>query len=317
MRVLVTGATGLIGRHTVELLLRSGYSVRTFQRHPPSPLTHPAPVFPSGRGGKSSSAVEQVSGDVRTDVAKLGEAVRDCAAVVHLAGRGDVAESHQDPLGHAELNAHGTLNAIEAARKAQAMFVLASSQRVYAKQSEACHEDQPPAPDSPYGYTKWLAELWCRMASEQFGVTTRALRFFSVYGPGQQPNSGSGVVTIFARAAINNEPLPVLSAAQRDFTDVRDAARGIALALQKPADGQFRVYNIATGRGTSFRALAQFIIDQTGSSATINERIEEPQGRDLVADITRARTELDYTPCITLKQGLNDYLQWLRKHDSV
>jgi nucleoside-diphosphate-sugar epimerase len=155
------------------------------------------------------------------------------------------------------------------------------------------------------------------MASEQFGVTTRVLRFFSVYGPGQQPNGGSGVVTIFARAALAGEPLMVQSAGQRDFTDARDVARGILLAVQAPADGTHRIYNIATGVGTTFRALAELIVATAGSRSTIEEAIQEPPGRDLVADVSHARTELGYAACIPLRQGLEHYLQWLRQQDSA
>jgi UDP-glucose 4-epimerase len=331
MRVLVTGASGLIGRHTVELLLRDGHDVRTFQRNA---LTRGADSSISGRvealerlsvrtshaaenRAAQTLALESVAGDVRTDMASLYAAAQGCHAAVHLAGRGDVAESRRDPLGYAQLNANGTLNALEAARAAGAMFVLASSQRVYPLQPRPCREDDRLAPDSPYGYTKWVAEVWCRMASEQFGVTTRVLRFFSVYGPGQQPNGGSGVVTIFARAALAGEPLLVQSAGQRDFTDARDVARGILLALQAPADSTHRVYNIATGLGTTFRALAEHVIATAGSPSSIEETVQEPPGRDLVADISRARTELGYTPCIPLQQGLEHYIQWLRQHDSA
>ena len=318
MRVLVTGASGLIGRHTVEVLLREGHQVRTFQR---SPLTRAADDRADqthAAGDRAvETAVESVVGNVRTDMASLCVAAQGCQAVVHLAGRGDVAESRRDPHGYAQLNANGTLNALEAARAAGAMFVLASSQRVYPLQARPCREDDRLAPDSPYGYTKWVAELWCRMASEQFGLTTRVLRFFSVYGPGQQANGGSGVVTIFARAALASEPLLVQSAGQRDFTDARDVARGILLALHAPADSTHRVYNIATGVGTTFRALAEMVIATAGSSSSIEDTLQEPPGHDLVADVSRASTELGYTPCIPLRQGLEHYIQWLRQHDSA
>ncbi len=307
MKVLVTGASGLIGRHTVDLLLREGHSVRTFQRGQLA-----------GAAGTDGGSVEYVSGDVRTDREALCAAAADCQALVHLAGKGDVAESRSDPLGYAELIAQGTLNALEAARTTGAVFVLASSQRVYPLHPNPCNEEDQPEPDSPYGYAKWVAELWCRMASEQFRVTTRVLRFFSVFGPGQQPNGGSGVVTIFARAALRDQPLEIQSQGRRDFTDVRDVARGIVLALGKPADGTYRVYNIATGAGTSFRALAELILQQTGSRSTIEERInDEPAGRDLVADVTRARKDLGYAPCVKLSEGLDHYIQWLRRHDSA
>jgi UDP-glucose 4-epimerase len=297
MTVLITGASGLIGRHAVAHFVERGERVRTFQRHAPPTV----------------AGVEHVDGDVRTDIDLLTEAVRGCRAVVHLAGRGDVGESRRDPIGYALLNASGALHALEAARAAGAMFLLASSQRVYPLKPGACHEDEPLAPDSPYGYAKWVAELWCRMSSEQFGLTTRVLRFFSVYGPGQQANGGSGVVTIFLRAALANAPLVIQSAGQRDFSDVSDVARGIGLALEVPADGRHRVYNVATGFGTTFRQLADLIVDVSGSQSEVQEKITEPPGRDLVADIGRAQTELGYAPCVELRDGLERYLQWLRQ----
>jgi UDP-glucose 4-epimerase len=298
MTVLVTGASGLIGRHTLAHLIERGERVRTFQR------TAPVSMKPGH--------VEHINGDVRVDKQMLRAAARGCRAVVHLAGRGDVGESRRDPLGYAELNATGTLHALEAARAVGATFLLASTQRVYPLQPGVCHEDAPPAPDSPYGFAKWVAELWCRMASDNYGLTTRVLRFFSVYGPGQQANGGSGVVTIFALAALRGEPLLVQSAGRRDFSSVDDVARGIGLALAQPQDGTHRIYNIATGTGTPFMDLAQLIVELSGSRSPIESRIDEPSGRDLVADITRARTELGYAPCVALREGLQRYIAWLQ-----
>jgi UDP-glucose 4-epimerase len=254
-----------------------------------------------------------VAGDVRTAGLELKEAASGCRAVVHLAGRGDVGESRRDPVGYAELNATGALHALEAARSAGATFVLASSQRVYPLGPTLCREDGALAPDSPYGYAKWVAELWCRMASEQFGVTTRVLRFFSVYGPGQQPNGGSGVVSIFVRAALAGKPLVVQSAGMRDFTDARDVARGIGLAVDLPPDGRHRTYNVATGVGTTFRSLAEMVVELSGAASRIEERLGEPAGQDLVAEIGRARAELGYGPCVGLRQGLEEYVTWVRQ----
>src|SRR5262249_9617490 len=145
-----------------------------------------------------------------------------------------------------------------------------------------------------------------RMFSRQFGLTTRVLRFFSVYGPGQRAHGGSGVVSIFASAALAGRTLTVQSGGKRDFTDVRDVARAIAQALDGPADGTHRVYNVATGHGTTFRQLAELIVDITGSTSTIDERLDEPGGQDLVADISRAHGGLDFQPTIPLAQGLKD-----------
>jgi UDP-glucose 4-epimerase len=155
------------------------------------------------------------------------------------------------------------------------------------------------------------------MASEQFGVATRVLRFFSVYGPGQQANGGSGVVSIFARAALAGQPLVVQSAGRRDFTDARDAARGILRAIDDGCRKRgHAIYNVATGVGTTFRALAEAIIELTDSTSAIRDDLREPVGRDLVADVERAQQELGYTACIPLRQGLQDYLRWLEQQSS-
>jgi UDP-glucose 4-epimerase len=299
MTVLLTGASGLIGRHTLELLIARGEAVRTFQRGP---------------GLAGGPLVEDIAGDVCTDRVALCQAAQGARAVVHLAGRGDVGESRRDPVGYAQLNAMGALHALEAARAAGASFVLASSQRVYPLGATPRHEEQALGPDSPYGYAKWAAELWCRMASEQFGLTTTVLRLFSIYGPGQQPNGGSGVVSIFAAAARAGAPLVVQSAGRRDFTDARDVAEAIALAVDRPQDGRSCVYNIATGQGTTFRDLAQCIVELSGSRSQVEERIAEPAGRDLVADVSRASAELGFRARIPLRAGLERYLAWL---DSV
>lgn len=294
MKVLVTGASGLIGRHTVRTLTDEGHDVQTLHR------------------GPAVSDVRHWAGDV-LNPDSVREASRGCDAVVHLAGRGDVGESRRDPIAYAHLNSIGTLNALEAARTVGASFVLASSQRVYPLRPELCREDDALSPDSPYGYAKWTAELWCRMESEQFQVPTTVLRFFSVYGPGQQANGLSGVVSIFAKAALAGEPLVARSGGQRDFTDASDVALGIAKAVKRK-QGEFRVYNVATGVGTSFRAMADQVVELTGSSSTVSDEPTEPAGTDLVADISRAREELGYEPSVDLKAGLTRYIDWLREN---
>jgi UDP-glucose 4-epimerase len=299
VRVLVTGATGLIGRHTVPLLQGEGYQVRTFQR------------------GQSEKGWEQVQGNVADDLGPLVDAARGCQALVHLAGKGDVVESRRDPAGYARLTTLGTVHALEAARQAGAHCVFASTQRVYPLIPSRCREDDPLDPDSPYGYAKWMGELWCRMQSTQFDLPTTVLRFFSVFGPGQQPNGVSGVATIFARAALRGEPLVVQSHGRRDFTDARDAARGILLALQNPPMDGTRTLNVGTGVATSFAELAREVVEVAHSHSEIVMRASDAAGKDLVPDVSRARAEIGFEPTISLTEGLERYVAWLRSEQGL
>ena len=193
------------------------------------------------------------------------------------------------------------------------MFVLASSQRVYPLQPAPCVEDEPLAPDSPYGYAKWVAELWCRMASEQFGLTTRVLRFFSVYGPGQQANGGSGVVTIFASAALRATTAGASSRrSARLYGRARCGARHCADDRRCRPTAAHRVYNVATGRRHDVSASwPSWSCDLTGSRSTVEAELREPPGRDLVADIARARAELGFEAEFSLRDGVDRTSQWL------
>jgi len=220
MTVLITGASGLIGRHTVEQLVQRGHAVRTFQR-----------------GAPLGADVEHVRGDVRSDIAALCVAARGCAVVVHLAGRGDVGESRRDPVGYAELNATGA--AACARRRAAtpgAAFVLASTQRVYPLQPEPLHEDAPleriVRTVTPNGSPS-CGVGWPARSSQRQPPCCASFRCMD---PAQQAHGGSGVVSIFGRAALDGAPLG--RAIGRSARLYRRARRGAGDLARDRATGQ-------------------------------------------------------------------------------
>ncbi len=293
MKVLVTGATGLIGRALTLELLTAGHEVVGLACRPRPEADLPAEI---------------IFADV-TDP-HLGKRLPQVDAVVHLAGLADAGASWRDPAAYLAVNAGGTLNLLFFAREAGARFVFASSQRVY-RPGRRLAETAPIEPRDPYGYAKWVGEVWCQMFGRLYEVPVRVVRFFSVYGPGQAWTSGqSGVLTIFLERALRGEPLEVRAPSRRDFTFVADAAAGLRLALERP-EAPGRVYNIATGRGTTLLAAARLIKRVTGSASPVVARLAEPE-ESFVADIGRARRELGYEPRYTLKEGLCAYVAWLR-----
>lgn len=292
MKVLVTGGTGFIGTHLVEALLEREHQVTTLSRRSEGP-----------------PGVRHLSLDVAGD--EVAEVASTVDAVVHLAALSNASASYLDPLGYNRVNALGTLAVLEGARRGGARVVFASSQRIYRPSLQPIPEDGLIEPQDPYGYSKLCGESWMEMYARFYGVHGTVLRFFSVYGPGLVVTSGaSGVVGIFVRQALLGEPLVAHTNQRRDLTYVSDVVQGILLALERPARAG-SCYNIATGIGTSMEELARVVCRVTRSRSKILVERAESFGY-LVADVSRAREELDYAPRVPLEEGLEMYVAWYR-----
>ncbi|TAK35282.1 MAG: NAD-dependent epimerase/dehydratase family protein [Chloroflexota bacterium] len=296
MRILITGSTGLIGSHLAPRLVREGYYVI---------------------GLTSNTTDRQVSEHRVCDVAspEAVEAASGADLLIHLGGLADASSSRANPVLYNRINALGTLHMLEAARRSKSAFVLASTQRIFRPQAQPIDEDTHPAPVDPYGYSKLVAEQWVRMYRSEYGVPTMILRFFSVYGPGQEvaPGATSGVVTIFLRAALAQRDLFINNHMCRDFTYAGDVADGIRAAICQPA-AWGKTYHIATGVATHLRDLALTIKEITQSRSRIVVAGEDGEGENYVADISRARDELGYRAGMPLADGVRLYAQWLREH---
>jgi UDP-glucose 4-epimerase len=295
MRILVTGAFGFIGRHVVSELTSAGHQVTALSRHAGQPASaSAAPV----------DGVQYVQADILSEEAR--RAASEAEATVHLAGRGDVQASFREPYEYNRLNALGTLNVLEGARDNGGHVVLASTQRIYHRSESPIWEEAPLNPADPYAVSKLVAEQWCRMYADQLAVPTTVVRLFSVYGPGQIGQGNSGVVSIFLARARAGEPLVVHAEQERDLTWVGDVARGIRLAVEMPPSGENlgRVYNLATGTGTTLYDLAQQVRDTLGSTSNVVAPSEPSPEGDRVAHIDRAQNELGYQPLVTVAEGI-------------
>lgn len=292
MRVLVSGATGFIGRHLVAALSEAGHQVLTLARSPEPP--------PGSFG--------HYAGEV--DSTEAREWASQAEAVVHLAGLSDASLSLEQPLEFSRVNALGTLNLLEAARQGGGRFILVSTQRIYQPSCIAVDENSLQSPREPYAYSKQVAETWVRMYGQLYDLATMTLRFFSVYGPGQRAGRGaSGVVSIFLERALRGEPLVVTGSSCRDFTYVSDAVLGVQLALQGLENGlSGRTFNVATGVGTSLKDLAALVKEVTRSPSPVHVQLGPSE--TYVADIAAARQLLGFSPRVPLREGLSRYADW-------
>jgi UDP-N-acetylglucosamine 4-epimerase len=322
MTYLVTGGAGFIGSNIVEILLQRGEKVRVLDD------------FSTGKRGNLSfdvqTAVEVIEGDVR-DLGTCRCAVKNVRFVLHHAALGSVQRSVEDPLSTHEINLKGTLNMLLASRDGGVKrFVYASSSSVYGDQTaEGIEAGDPeavspktermtPYPLSPYATSKLAGEFYCRLFCRLYGLETVSLRYFNVFGKRQDPESEyAAVIPRFIQALLMGTP-PVIygdGRQSRDFTHVDDVVRANLMALSAPGECLGDVFNIACGRRYS-------LLELLGELQALVGKRTEPTFSDArkgdvrhsMADISLAGEVLGFRPESTFRQGLEQTVDWYRKH---
>ena len=303
---LVTGGAGFIGSHLAEELVRRGERVR---------------VVDSLITGKRQNLahlreVEFIEGDLANiDVAQ--RAVAGVDFVLHQAAIPSVPRSVQDPITSNRANIDASLNVLVAARDAGVRRVVyAGSSSAYGNTPTLPKvETMPTAPLSPYALQKLVAEQYCQMFTQLYGLETVTIRYFNVFGPRQDPSSPySGVISLFINALCDGRQPTIYGDGEhtRDFTYVANVVDGVLRACHaQGASGE--VINVATGGRISLNQLFRTVRDLLG--AKIEPIYRDPRAgdvRDSQADISKARRLLGYEPVVTFEEGLQKTVEWHR-----
>jgi UDP-glucose 4-epimerase len=308
---LVTGGAGFIGSHLVEHLAARGQPVRVLDD------------FSTGQRDNLAHipGVEIVQADV-ADSDAVAHASKGVNVVYHLAALASVQASVENPAATHRICATGTLNILDAARKAGARRVVyAASASAYgipvsAVQSEA----DPTNPLSPYAAAKLAGEEYMQAFASTYGLETVRLRFFNIFGPRQRADSPySGVIAIFAgiMAARRTPTIFGDGLQSRDFTYVADVVQALTRAAKAPnVSGQ--VYNVGTGRSVTLLDLVAALNRQ------LRTNIEPAHGperagdiRHSRAEISRARRDLGFEPSVSFEDGLKETLRWYREANAL
>ena len=304
---LVTGGAGFIGSHLCRRLLASGCAVRVLDD------------LSSGRRENLAALdgeVDLVEGDLR-DEALVSAALAGVDYVLHHAAVASVQTSIERPRFEQEVNAVGTLQLFEAARRAGVRrVVFAASAASYGKDPTAPkREEMLPAPESPYAISKIAGEYYARVYSSLYGLEVVCLRYFNVFGPRQDPSSPySGVISIFAERMLAGAAPTVFGdgGQSRDFVYVDNVVEANMRACATPGIAG-RVYNIGCGRSASLLELVAALNRVLGTAIEPEFAPARPGDVHIsLADITRAQRELGYEPVVHFEKGLEQTLAWMR-----
>lgn len=298
--VLLTGGLGQVGSYICEELVSRGHVVTILDN-----LSSPGNPYPP--------EANFVKGDIR-DASLVSILVNNADIVIHCAAQIYVSRSMEDPINDAQNNVMGTLNLLNAARKANIKrFVYFSSAATY---GDTVHlpvgESHPQEPLSPYGASKLSGEKYTLMFHKAYGLPTTSIRPFNIYSPRQDPsNPYSGVISKFIDNVRHDKP-PVIfgdGSATRDFVSVHDVVDMVMLMLEKD-EAVGKAFNCGTGNVTRIDELANTIIDIYGKDIKPDFQPERPGDiKDSYADISLAKKVLGYRPKVPLQDGLREIIE--------
>jgi nucleoside-diphosphate-sugar epimerase len=306
-KYLVTGGAGFIGSHIVKRLVNDGGHVRVVDN---------LSTGQARRLDALRSAIQFIEGDLAEE-AIARRAVEGIDFVLHQAAVPSVQRSVANPVGTNRSNVTATLNLLESCRRAGVRrLVYAASSSAYGDTEVLPkHEDMPSNPLSPYALQKFVGERYCRLYHELFGVETVSLRYFNVFGPGQDPHSEySAVIPKFIKGLLAKQPITIYGDGEqsRDFTYIDNVVEANLLALEAP-DAAGKMCNIGCGERITLNRLVTLLEQQLRTKAQVS--YTPPNAGDVrnsLADIERAKVLLRYRPEIMIEEGLRRTIEAMR-----
>lgn len=342
-KVLVTGGAGFVGSHAVEYYAKQAIDVTAIDN-----LSRTETLETADESRNTAAynweylrqeypAVELVEADIRDDD-RLEALVEGHDAIIHTAGQVAVTTSLQDPRLDFAVNAEGTFNVLEAARKAESdpAVVFASTNKVYGdnvndipvRETDSRYRYDDPEYEqgipeafsiddcehTPYGVSKLAGDLYVQDYAQRNELKAAAFRMSCIYGPRQFGNEDQGWVAHFALSTLRDEPLTVFGDGKqvRDVLHVTDLIRAYDAFLSNPT-GKPAVFNMGGGpeNTTSLLEFLDLLEDLTERRTSIRfDDWREGDQKVYVSNINRAKRTLDWEPRVSFPDGIQRYVDW-------
>jgi CDP-paratose 2-epimerase len=334
VNVLVTGGAGFIGTNLVSRLLAAGHTVTVYDN-----LSRPGAQQNAEWLRERHAATNRlriIIDDVRHRGAMMS-AARDADAIYHLAAQVAVTTSVADPMSDFDVNAFGTLNVLEVARRCDShpLVVFTSTNKVYGAMDDipvveksqryeyadaaygaGIDESRPLDFHSPYGCSKGSADQYVRDYHRIYGLRTTVFRMSCIYGPHQFGNEDQGWVAHFIIALLLGLNLTIYGDGKqvRDILYVDDLVRAFELVLTHPERTAGRVYNVGGGPTSTLSVWAEFgEILRELESAVAEPRHEDWRPGDqrvYVSNTARIQRDLGWAPRVSVRQGIERLHRW-------
>ena len=293
MKCVVTGGAGFIGSNLVDRLIDDGHEVQIFDDL--------STGFKENINSKARSSNIDVG--LEQSVPYMVNLMKDVDVVFHMACLARVQPSIEEPLLYHNKNVNGTVNVLEACRKAGVKrFVFSSSSSIYGDAEQVpTTEECKLNPISPYALHKYVGEEYCKLYSKLYGMETVSLRYFNVYGE-RQPTTGAYclVMGIFAGQLLEGKPMTINGDGEqrRDFTYVGDVVDVNIKCATTKIKWNGDVFNIGAGNNRSVNDVA----DLLGGERVHRDPVVEP--RETLADNSKAKFILNWESTTTLEEWI-------------
>ena len=317
---LVTGGAGFIGSHLIRNLFAEEPGIRI------TCIDNFDPFYSADLKQLNISEFKynpsfrfQLIDIADTSVQELNELIDEPVdIIVHMAAKAGVRPSLIDPLAYQRANVIGLQHMLDFAKENKIkQFVFASSSSVYGiNENFPWKEDEKLLPISPYAMTKLAGEMLGHVYSRNFDIRFIALRFFTVFGPGQRPDLA---IHKFTKAILKGEPVTMYGDGNtsRDYTYINDIIRGVRAAINYDKSN-FEIFNLGNNYTISLKELITAIETLTGKKAIIEQLPDQPGDLPKTfADISKAKILLEYTPQTQLKEGLQNFYKWFTFHKDI
>jgi UDP-glucose 4-epimerase len=307
MNILITGGNGFLGSNLTKKFIDNGHNVTILD-------------LKKNKFSIQNKKAKFIKCDL-TNMRSLNKInlKKSIDIVLHCAGQPSAALSFTDPEKDLRLNILSTLNILRFIEtKNIKKFAFASTFNVYEENNlvPKLNENSYCKPKSLYAISKISAENYVRCICERNDISWNIFRMFNIYGPGQDPrNKSLGMINIFLNMALNSNSINVKGSLKRfrDFVYIDDVVDAWFRVILKK-NTKNKIYNIGTGKKTTINELLKLILNLLNKKIQIKETKGTPGDfNGCYANITKLQKDINFSPKISLREGLSSFIKWSKK----